>query len=187
MLIECFFVYPGAQRLPSRQVQEWTTPSDKRFSVSVSPYIACVEAERSEEEEKKRHHTENTNANNTPRARPGRVKSAKREAPGIGKASKIGKKKRFPSQPLFGSSRNALWGEALRDLFIIFWIPVYFAVKLLLGSSRNASFGPKTGGNEIIRFYDESIVRADSACILVKGLFHHFPRQFNSCLSFQQM
>ncbi|KAJ7373903.1 hypothetical protein OS493_009227 [Desmophyllum pertusum] len=76
-LLEKYKKLPGAQRLPSRQVQEWTTPSDKRFSVSVSPYIACVEAERSEEEEKKRHHTENTNANNTPRARPGRVKSAK--------------------------------------------------------------------------------------------------------------
>lgn len=81
----------GAQRLASRQVQEWTTPTEKRFSVSVSPYITCVEAEGSEEEEKKSHDN-NTDVHNTPKARPGRLKTAKREAEGIEKRSKIGKR-----------------------------------------------------------------------------------------------
>ncbi|XP_020613533.1 nucleolar GTP-binding protein 2-like isoform X4 [Orbicella faveolata] len=88
-LLDKYKNLPDARRLASRQVQEWTTPTEKRFSVSVSPFIACVEAERSEEDEqnKKRHH--NMNVNNTPKARPGRPKSAKREAAGIKKSSKI--------------------------------------------------------------------------------------------------
>lgn len=77
--------------MASRQAQEWTTPTEKRFSVSVSPYIACVEAEGSEEDEQnKRHH--DINVNNTPKARPGRPKGAKREAAGIRKSSKIGER-----------------------------------------------------------------------------------------------
>ena len=43
----------GARTLPSRQVTEWTTPSKKRFTVSVSPYIACVEAMASDSEDDK--------------------------------------------------------------------------------------------------------------------------------------
>ena len=72
----------GALTLPSRQAREWTTPTKKRFSVSVSPYIACVEALGSDDEESKRHHG-NTTANHTPRARPGKVKTSKREAADI--------------------------------------------------------------------------------------------------------
>ena len=85
-----FCLLLGAQRLASSQVQEWTTGTEKRFAVSVSPYIACVEAERSEEDEQnKRHH--NINVNNTPKAPPGRPKGAKRSgAAGIRKSSKTG-------------------------------------------------------------------------------------------------
>ena len=84
-----FFLVLGVRRLASRQVQEWTTLTEKPFSVSVSPYIACVEAEKSEEDElNKRHH--NITVNSTPKARPGRPKGAKREVAGIRKSSKMG-------------------------------------------------------------------------------------------------
>lgn len=87
-LLDKYKKLPGAQRLASRQVQEWTTATEARFSVSVSPFIACVEAERSEEDEQnKRHH--NINVNSTPKARPGRLKGAKRGAAGIRKSSKM--------------------------------------------------------------------------------------------------
>ncbi|KAL9980799.1 hypothetical protein ACROYT_G009437 [Oculina patagonica] len=86
-LIEKYKRLPGAQRLASRQVQEWTTPTEKRFSVSVSPFIACVEAEGSVEDSKSHHN--NKDVNNTPKARPGKLKTAKRDAAGIEKRSKI--------------------------------------------------------------------------------------------------
>lgn len=89
------FLFSGPQRLASRQVQEWTTPTEKRFSVSLSPYIACVEAERSEEdEESKRHH--DINVNITPKARPGRQNGANRPAAGI-KSSKTGERWEIPN------------------------------------------------------------------------------------------
>ena len=91
-----FFFFSGTQRLASRQVQEWTTPTEKRFSVSVSPYIACVEAERSEEDEQSnRHH--DINVNNTPKARPGRHNGANRQTTGIRKSSKTGERWEIPN------------------------------------------------------------------------------------------
>jgi len=83
-----FILLLGVRRLASRQVQEWTTLTEKPFSVSVSPYIACVEAERSEEDEQNKRH--NNNVNSTPKARPGRPKGTRREVAGIRKSSKIG-------------------------------------------------------------------------------------------------
>ena len=51
------------------QVTEWTTPTKKRFAVSVSPYIACVEALASDDEEADEDVEETTSASHTPRVR----------------------------------------------------------------------------------------------------------------------
>ena len=84
-MISVLNCYLGSHTLPSRQAQEWTTPSEKRFSISVSPYIACVEAVGSDDEENNRHHGK-TAANHTPRARPDRMKGKKREATNMTRA-----------------------------------------------------------------------------------------------------
>ena len=51
------------------QVTEWTTPTKKRFAVSVSPFIACVEALASDDEEANEDVEETTSANHPPRVR----------------------------------------------------------------------------------------------------------------------
>ena len=85
------FCLPGVEKLPSRRAQEWTTPTDQQFSVRVSPYVACVEAEGSEEGTKKQLGKEH-NVNNTPRARPDRLLTATRETKVTRKGTKIGKR-----------------------------------------------------------------------------------------------
>ena len=48
---------------------EWTTPTKKRFAVSVSPFIACVEALASDDEEANKDVEETTSANHPSRVR----------------------------------------------------------------------------------------------------------------------
>ncbi|RMX49486.1 hypothetical protein pdam_00023599 [Pocillopora damicornis] len=88
-LLEKYKKLQGVEKLPSRRAQEWTTPTDQQFSVRVSPYVACVEAEGSEEGTKKQLGKEH-NVNNTPRARPDRLLTATRETKVTRKGTKIG-------------------------------------------------------------------------------------------------
>lgn len=87
-LLEKYKKLQGVEKLPSHRAQEWTTPTEQRFSVSVSPYIACVEAEGSEKGTSKELDRE-LNVNNTPRARPDRLMKAARETKGVRKNMKI--------------------------------------------------------------------------------------------------
>ncbi|XP_067032799.1 uncharacterized protein [Acropora muricata] len=57
------------------QVTEWTTPTKKRFAVSVSPFIACVEALASDDEEANKDVEETTSANHPPRVRSSKLKT----------------------------------------------------------------------------------------------------------------
>ncbi|XP_015747132.1 PREDICTED: nucleolar GTP-binding protein 2-like [Acropora digitifera] len=57
------------------QVTEWTTPTKKRFAVSVSPFIACVEALASDDEEANKDVEETTSANHQPRVRSSKLKT----------------------------------------------------------------------------------------------------------------
>ena len=111
----------GTRTLPSRQAQEWTTPTEKTFSVSVSPYIACVEALGSDDEESKRHHG-NTTANHTPRARPGRVKTIKREATDIRNAK--GGIENSALAEVYGSK------TPFNSCYFLPMVNVYFQIKL---------------------------------------------------------
>lgn len=54
---------------------EWTTPTKKRFAVSVSPFIACVEALASDDEEADKGVEETTSANHPPRVRSSKLKT----------------------------------------------------------------------------------------------------------------
>ena len=85
------FCLPGVEKLPSRRAQEWTTPTDQQFSVRVSPYVACVEAEGGEKGTNKQLGKEQ-NVNNTPRARPDRLLTATRETKVNRKGTKISKR-----------------------------------------------------------------------------------------------
>ena len=71
-------LFLGTRKLPSREAHEWTTPTEGHFSVSVSPYIACVEAVGGGDEDNKRQHGVATEVQ-TPRARPGKMKTGIRE------------------------------------------------------------------------------------------------------------
>lgn len=93
-MIDKYKLSPGARTLPSRQVTEWTTPSKKRFTVSVSPYIACVEAMASDSEDDKGVE-ETTSVSHTSRVQSSKSKTKWREkglkgakAAGAAKSSK---------------------------------------------------------------------------------------------------
>ena len=62
-----------------------------------------MEAERSEEDQERNKRQHNINVNNTPKARPGRPKGAKRDAAGSRKSSKIGERREihFSFYPTF--------------------------------------------------------------------------------------
>ena len=146
-----FFLLLGAQRLASRQVLEWTTVTEKQFSISVSPYIACVEAERSEDEQNKRHH--NINVNNTPKARPGRPKGAKRRATGIRKSSKIGKRRWILSFHLICNLLAIASRRKCHDPIFRYSVSWQFTSQLGIESSRrNFACLERRGGRGTILF-----------------------------------
>ena len=61
----------GSKAPAAGLVEEWTTPSEKRFSVHVSPFVACIEVVGSDEDGTAR---DDMDTSHTPRARPNRSK-----------------------------------------------------------------------------------------------------------------